>query len=901
MQNSNSSSTSQIVAPESTSLKKLEENYAVILEQYGAEYHKVNYYWQVGATQKLQGWILHLSVITPQMVDLLHMLVPVLLKQKTVFKLAIDKTIARNILDGIMGCEQLGKVISIYPEDEDDALVLAKQLVKLTSTFRGPAIPTDIHLGGVVYTRYGSINPIIRQATSGQMEKYIYASNGELVKDSYHIPFLLPTGVVWPFKELTVCEVPRLSKNLHHIYKPMTILKQDVRGNVIKALYLKGFLRVGTCVIKAGKKNMLADDLGRDMKDRLHWQKILHQELDNYVRLPKILDYFEENGTFYLVMEFIKGKSLNDRLVEIHRNQKSWFQLSSSEQSIILQWLLNIVAAIDLLHKKGFVHRDIAPGNFLIDERGELVLIDVELTYDLKKNKKELPYELGTPGFMSPEQEAVSIPTVKDDIYGLGALMINCFTCLSALRFNVNNPSDLFRNLLYFIRNSEIVELIGTCLSLQPLKRPHICEIQSSLEHFKTDQEIKTPYQQIPPPATPRLSESLQITIRDALHGLCKKPMPFYDGIWQSKTIKNDRHTVNTNKEFSPYVGIHTGMTGVLYLLARAHKMGYELEPNKTGYKECWKYIYREHLNNLENLNPGLFNGTAGIALALVEGLEAGLLEDSELIRKYIEKCLENPSEQLNLADGCAGQGIALLQCAPWMNSDISKKLLKNLALQLISRQKKDGSWNNSSLTSSKTYNIPVSWSQGITGILYFLMASQIHYENQQVREAVNKSLTYLLKRSHDLKGLFIPSVYKKLLENQPEVGDERTGVILCYIKAYHFLQDPYFKELAERALYLYPDFVVNSNFSQEGGLAALGEVYLEAWRIFKNEEWQKRALQIASVFLHTSYHLKGESCYWLMDETGKPVADLLSGNSGIIHFLLRCSDPEKLNHILLK
>ena len=899
MQNSNNNISLLISDRQLTERQNTQENYATILEQFGAPYHKVDYYWQVGVSRKTQGWILHLSVIAPQIAEILQVLVPVFLAQKIVFKLPFDKSIARDILIGNVGYEQLGKVITIYPENESVALSLAKQLIALTSTFRGPAIPTDRHLGGIVYTRYGSINPIMQQGENGVMEKYIHGPNGELIKDNYPIPFQLPNGIAWPFGELTVPEIPKTNKNLRNIYKPITILKPDARGNVVKSLYLKGFMRVGTCIIKEGKKNMLADDQGRDIQHRLRWQKELHEKLGNTIRLPRILDYFEENDVCYLAMEFIKGQSLQECLISVHRNQNSWFQLTKREQLTILDWIIKIVGAIKKLHEKGFVHRDIAPGNFMIDEKGQLVLIDIELAYDLKNGNQEMPLELGTPGFMSPEQEAVSIPTVKEDIYGLGALMINCFTCLSATRFNTADAEVLFQNLYFFIQNRAITELIVDCLQLHPQSRPDIQNIQSVLEEYKSNLLSGTNNHQELYAAAHLPVDLLQATVSDALQGLGKKPMPVHENLWMSKTIQLNGHPGNIQKDYSPYCGIHTGMTGVLYLLARAKELGYELDDNRPLYKQCWKYIYSEYLNKLDVLGPGLYHGTAGIALALAEGLKADLLEDSELIRTNILKCLQKPTEQLTIAEGCAGQGIVLLQCEYWLPREEFKTLLDNCVTQILSQQKKDGSWN-STLSNGKPHSMSVSWSQGSTGIIYFLLAYHFRYKDPKVLEAANNSLRYLLKRTQNLQSFFNQAQYQLLLGNQPEVGDERTSVILCFIQAYHFLQDPVYRKVAENALYRYPEFVVNTNFSQEGGMAALGELYCEAWRVFNNEDWKKRVLRMAAIFLHTSYREKDESCYWTMEETGKPTADLLSGNSGIIHFLLRCTAPEKLGHILL-
>ncbi len=240
--------TSSTPAPVTTG--SVNVDYAPILQSYNLEYNLVDYYLQVGTTEQIQGWVLHTSAIITQIPEMLHTIIPTLVQEQAPFKLVMDKEMARNALDGNLGLDQLGKIVSIYPMDEDSALRLAKKLVHLTQQFKGPDILTDIHLGGTIYTRYGSIKPLALFDANGKLGKYIYNKIGELIKDPYAIPFELMEGVSWPFSELSSPIPPQPKKTLKHIYKPIFVLKSDVRGSVYKGLYLKGFLRVSTCVIK---------------------------------------------------------------------------------------------------------------------------------------------------------------------------------------------------------------------------------------------------------------------------------------------------------------------------------------------------------------------------------------------------------------------------------------------------------------------------------------------------------------------------------------------------------------------------------------------------------------------------------------------------------------------------
>ncbi len=261
-----------------TSIKQT-SGYSEILQSFGIQYKSVEYHLQVGEITGTQGWILHLSVVLSQVQNSnLVKVIPLLLEENIAFKIPKDANVCDDLLIGNLGISQIGKIISIYPKDDMSALNLAKKLIELTQAYRGPAIPTDICLSNIVYTRYGGFAPIIRLDATGN-KIYIYDQEGHLIKDSYFMPFQLPKSIFWPFSELRSISVANSKKLLKHIYKPISLLKADPRGNVYKGIYLKGLFNVKKCIIKQGYKYMNSDSAGRDIHDRLSWQRDLHNEL----------------------------------------------------------------------------------------------------------------------------------------------------------------------------------------------------------------------------------------------------------------------------------------------------------------------------------------------------------------------------------------------------------------------------------------------------------------------------------------------------------------------------------------------------------------------------------------------------------------------------------------------
>ncbi|MCB8966547.1 MAG: serine/threonine-protein kinase [Chloroflexota bacterium] len=135
--------------------------------------------------------------------------------------------------------------------------------------------------------------------------------------------------------------------------------------------------------------------------------------LDHPAVVP-IHDYGREEGQPYLVMRYMSGGTLTDRL-----------RVSSLSMTEILQVLKRIGPALDEAHKLGIFHRDIKPSNILFDKYGHAYLSDFGMVR-LDKSTSELTGShaaVGTPGYMSPEQiRGVEVDS-RSDIYGLGILL----------------------------------------------------------------------------------------------------------------------------------------------------------------------------------------------------------------------------------------------------------------------------------------------------------------------------------------------------------------------------------------------------------------------------------------------------------------------------------------------
>lgn len=90
-------------------------------------------------------------------------------------------------------------------------------------------------------------------------------------------------------------------------------------------------------------------------------------QFDGMEGIVNVKDYITENGTGYIFMEFVSGKSLETYLTE-HNGRVSFLEAS--------EILKPVISALSQLHKKGLIHRDISPDNIIISEKSGPILID---------------------------------------------------------------------------------------------------------------------------------------------------------------------------------------------------------------------------------------------------------------------------------------------------------------------------------------------------------------------------------------------------------------------------------------------------------------------------------------------------------------------------------------------
>lgn len=137
----------------------------------------------------------------------------------------------------------------------------------------------------------------------------------------------------------------------------------------------------------------------------------------------KVLDVFEENGTAYYVMEYIDGGSLSD-LIE---------KKGSLSEEETLKYTRQIASALQYIHAHNMNHLDVKPGNVLLRQNGDVVLIDFGMSknYDVAAEQTTSSPVGVSVGYAPIEQSRVGglgMFSPETDIYSLGATMFKMLT-----------------------------------------------------------------------------------------------------------------------------------------------------------------------------------------------------------------------------------------------------------------------------------------------------------------------------------------------------------------------------------------------------------------------------------------------------------------------------------------
>lgn len=205
----------------------------------------------------------------------------------------------------------------------------------------------------------------------------------------------------------------------------------------------------------------------------------LMKKLD-HPSLPRIVDIIQTKETIYIIMDYIKGKTLNTILKEY----------GVQSQELIIDWAKQLCGVLHYLHTRtpAIIYRDMKPGNVMLSPDGNIKLIDFGIAREYKEEQLQDTVSLGTKGYAAPEQfNGKGQTDARTDIYCLGVTLYHLLTG--------KNPCEPPYE-IYPIRywnsslSAGLEKIITKCTQLNPKDRYQSCaELMYALENYDKEDD----------------------------------------------------------------------------------------------------------------------------------------------------------------------------------------------------------------------------------------------------------------------------------------------------------------------------------------------------------------------------------------------------------------------------
>ncbi len=222
-----------------------------------------------------------------------------------------------------------------------------------------------------------------------------------------------------------------------------------------------------------------------DPDDPQDFQAALHRfeqeakalaELGAHPNIPNLLHWFEEGGQFFLVMEFIEGENLEDRL------RREGIQLVEQ----VIKWGISLSKTLEFVASKGYVHHDIKPSNIILHAgSGEPILVDFGT---VKAGRLAIKASFGTKGYAPPEQMMPPYQTEhRSDVFALAATLYHLLT-------GDHPAQDLWKFPKLPTIPQPLQDVLRQALNLDVRQRPTAEEFREMLEQCFRPQPITSPF-----------------------------------------------------------------------------------------------------------------------------------------------------------------------------------------------------------------------------------------------------------------------------------------------------------------------------------------------------------------------------------------------------------------------
>src|SRR5213592_4388948 len=151
----------------------------------------------------------------------------------------------------------------------------------------------------------------------------------------------------------------------------------------------------------------------------------------SHPNIVSIYDRGEAEGTYYIAMEFLDGRTLKELVVS----------RGPAPVTVSVEYARQILQALRFAHRHGIVHRDIKPHNVLVDAEGRVKVTDFGIARAGTSQMTEAGSIVGTAQYLSPEQARGTNVDQRSDVYSVGVVLYELLT--GSVPFSGDAPVEI--------------------------------------------------------------------------------------------------------------------------------------------------------------------------------------------------------------------------------------------------------------------------------------------------------------------------------------------------------------------------------------------------------------------------------------------------------------------------
>lgn len=780
-----------------------------------------------GWQSRSHGWKIHISSIPENAEETIVLACEEIAAVGAMFKFCSDPRMLAMSLGKGWSRFQLGKFITLYPADEAQFLGLLEQLHLRTQHLGGPHILTDRPYKGssVVYYRYGAHAEGFRPDIYGNRQQGFRLEDGSWHDDVRGAHFRLPPGCTDPVDHLqnAAADPPPADILLNQRYRVLGALKFNGTGGIYHGVDTETGQRIVIREVRgfAGAMPVAAPHV---LLGGIQREARILQKLSGTGLVPEFVALFKEWNNWFLVEEQLEASTLWDSAMDFYFSEE--LQTAADGFGRIREKIIRIGEALSIIHSRGVVLRDLTRSNVMFTATGHVKFIDLEFAHEIGVDDRWV--KGWTPGYASAEQRASRRPTVQEDHYALGVLILDMLTfCASGL--------DLARAQIIDGKLPQVLADLGLPAALRDIvtgltdpdadRRWDIAMALEALRRIETPspRRVMFPSRQellaapAPMPATCKGLQHILSGLTDYLHSVADTGRE--DRLWPA----------GPQLFFTNPVSLQFGATGTAWFLLQHEG---HLAP------EILDWIQNRAVS--ERCPPGLYSGIAGVCLLL---LQAGRPEAAMRMRARIAQSGDAQTTP-SLYFGAAGQG--LMELHFWQATgdsahlsaaiSIGERLLEN---SLLTSQGRCWSWQG---------KVFLGLGDGQSGIALFLTYLGVASSDARFLRAASEALDFDISHGVRVAGRLF---WKNLAgapanaSNSPHTRFGAAGIGAACLRHFAATGEVRYRDIALECAYSVRSRVTNKLW-QESGNAGFGEYLLDMAHFLRDERYANAAFHHA-------------------------------------------------------